>query len=58
MGGAVILVMWPRPPEQTFVPSSYGGSIWNMALIGPAVSEEVCMTYGQRSQSAYTHEPN
>ena len=40
MGMAAILVMWPRPFEQTFVPPSYGVSIWNMSSIGPAVSEE------------------
>ena len=37
---AAILVMWPGPFEQTFVPPSHGGSIWNMTLIGPVVSEE------------------
>ena len=37
---AAILVMWPRPFEQTFVPTSYGVSIWNLSLIGPVVSEE------------------
>ena len=40
MGMAAILVMWPGPFEQTFVPPSQGGSIWNFASIGPAVSEE------------------
>ena len=36
MGMAAILVMWPGPFEQTFVPAS----IWNLSLIGPVVSEE------------------
>ena len=37
---AAILVMWSGPFEQTFVPSSKGGSTWNLASIGPLVSEE------------------
>ena len=40
MGMVAILVMWPEPFEQTFVPLSHGGSIWNVTLIGQAVSEE------------------
>ena len=40
MGMAAILVMWPGQFEQTFVPVSYGVSIWNLSLIGPVVSEE------------------
>ena len=32
--------MWPGPFEQIFVPPSQGGSIWNLASIGPVVSEE------------------
>ena len=40
MGVAAILVMWPRPFEQTFVPPSLWVSIWNMSSIGPVVSEE------------------
>ena len=40
MGMAAILVMWPRPFEQTFVPASLGVSIWKLSLIGPVVSEE------------------
>ena len=40
MGMAAILVMWPEPFEQIFVPPSYGGSIWNLASIGPVASEE------------------
>ena len=40
MGVAAILVMWPGPFEQTFVPASLGVSIWNLSLIGPGVSEE------------------
>ena len=40
MDVAAILVMWPRPCEQTFVPPSHWGSIWNLALIGPAILEK------------------
>ena len=40
MGMPAILVMWPGPFEQTFVPQSHGDSIWNLASIGPVVSEE------------------
>ena len=40
MGMAATLVMWPGPFEQTFVPPSHGDSIWNLASIGPVVSEE------------------
>ena len=38
MGMAAILVMLPGPFEQTFVPPSQRGFIWN--LIGPVVLEE------------------
>ena len=40
MGMAAILFMWPWPFEQTFFPPTHGGSIWNLASIGPVVSEE------------------
>ena len=40
MGMAAILVMWPGPLEQTFIPPSQGGPIWNLASIGPVVSKE------------------
>ena len=40
MGMAAILVMWLGPFEQTFVPPSHGDSIWNLASVGPVVSEE------------------
>ena len=39
-GQTAILVMWPGPFEQTFVPPSHGGSIWNLASNGQAVSKE------------------
>ena len=35
MGMATILVMWPGPFEQTFVPPSHEDSIWNLVSIGP-----------------------
>ena len=37
---AAILAMWRGSFEQTFVPPSQGGSMWNLTLIGPVVSEE------------------
>ena len=40
MGMAAILVIWPEPFEQTFIPPSNGDSIWNLASIGTVVSEE------------------
>ena len=40
MGMAAILVMWPEPFEQFFVPPIPGGYIWNLVTIGPVVSEE------------------
>ena len=40
MGMVAILVLWPGPFEQTFAPPSHGDSIWNLASIGPVVSEE------------------
>ena len=38
MGIAAILVMWPGPFEQTFVPTSHGDFIWFLASISPVVS--------------------
>ena len=35
-----ILVKWPGPVKQTFFPPTHGGSIWNLASIGPVASEE------------------
>ena len=40
MGMAAILVMWPAPFEQFFVPPTPGGYIWNLVTIGPVVLEE------------------
>ena len=40
MGMATILVMWPQPFEYTFAPLSLGGSTWNLASIGQAVSKK------------------
>ena len=45
---AAILVMWLGPYEQTFVPP-YGDPIWELALIGPVVSEEMFKECGQRT---------
>ena len=41
MDVVAILVMWPGPFDQIFVPASYGVSIWNLSLIGPVASEEM-----------------
>ena len=35
-----ILVMWSGPVERTFIPPCKEGSTWNLASIGPVVSEE------------------
>ena len=40
MGMAAILVMWPGPFKQLFVPPIHGGYIWNLGTIGPIVSKE------------------
>ena len=53
MDMAVILIMWPGPFEQTFVPPSHGGSIWNLTLIGQAVSEEKMFKGCGRRRTTY-----
>ena len=40
MGVAAILIIWPEPFEQTFVPASYAVSIWSLTLIDQVVSEK------------------
>ena len=40
MDMAAILVMWPRPFEQTFILPFHEGSTWNLASIGLAISKE------------------
>ena len=40
MDMAARLVIWPGLFEETFVPLSHGDSIWNLASIGPVVSEK------------------
>ena len=55
MGMAAILVMWPGPFEQTFVPPYHGDSIWNLASIGPVVSEEkMFKECGRRTDDGWT----
>ena len=49
MGMAAILFMWPRCPEQTFVPPTHGGSTWNLASVGPAVLEKKIFENGGRT---------
>ena len=53
MGMAAILVMWPGPFEQTFVPLSQEGSTWNLASIGSVVSEE--KMFENVDTPTYTH---
>ena len=48
MGVVAILVMWPISHKQIFVPPSHWGSIWNLALIGPAVLEKKTFENGGR----------
>ena len=48
MGMAAILVMWPGPFEQTFIPPSHGGSIWTLTLIGHAVFEGKMLSVDDR----------
>ena len=52
MGMAAILVMWPGPFELLF-PLSHAGSIWNLTLIGPVVSEEKMFEECGRKTEAY-----
>ena len=49
MGMAAILVMWPGQFEQTFLTPPHGGSIWNLTLIGPVISEEMFKECGRRT---------
>ena len=51
MGVAAILVMCPRPREQTFVRPSHWGSTWNLASIGPAVLEKKIFENGGRTDN-------
>ena len=49
MGVAAILFMWPRPRQQTFVPPSHWGSIWNLAMIGQAILKKIFESGGRRT---------
>ena len=40
MGMAAMLVTWPKPFEQIFIPLSHGVFTWNVASICQAVSNE------------------
>ena len=68
MGMTAILVIWPGLCEQTFDPLSHEDTIWNLASIGPVVSEEKMIkdcgwqTTDRRTAEAYlsyklTNEP-
>ena len=54
MGMVAILVMWQF--EQIFVLLSHGDSIWNLASIGPVVSEEMFKECGRRTDRRRTTE--
>ena len=56
MGVVAILVMWPIPREQTFVPPSHWGSIWNLALTGPSVLEKKIFENGGWTDDGQTTE--
>ena len=52
MGMAATLVIAPGSFEQTFVAPFHGGSIWNLTLIGQAVSEQkMFKEYGRRTDN-------
>ena len=53
MGIAAILVMWPGPVEQTFVPHPMEAP-YEFWLIGPVVSEEMFKTVNTHTHT-YTH---
>ena len=56
MGVAAILVMWPKSPEQTFVPLTHEGSTWNLALIGQVVLEKkIFESGGQMDDRAWLY---
>ena len=40
MGMVTILVLWPKLFEKTYVPTSQGHSIWNLASVGQVVIAE------------------
>ena len=50
-----ILVMWPRPCEQTFIPPSHWGSIWNLASIGQAVLEKIFENGGRTDNGPWLY---
>ena len=54
MGVPAILIMWPRPREQTFVSPTHGGSTWNLALIGQVVLEKKIFENGGRTDDGRT----
>ena len=59
MGMAAIFFIWPGPFEQTFVPPSHGDSKWNLASIGPVVSEEMFKECGRQTDAFLSYKlPN
>ena len=57
MGMAAILVMWSRPCKQTFIPQPYWGSIWNLALTGPAILEKIFEKCGRTDNGQMVNRP-
>ena len=54
MGVAAILVMRSRCHENVFVPPIQGGFTYNLALIGPALSEEKMFEHCERRRRKTT----
>ena len=48
IGVAAILVMWPRCREQNIVSPTQGGSTYNLALVGPVLSEKKIIDHCER----------
>ena len=55
IGVVAILVMWPRPREQTSVPPIPGGSTWNLALIGQVVLEKIFENGGRTDDGPWLY---
>ena len=58
MDMVAILIMWPDVLVKPLFPFAHEGSIWNLALMGPVVSEE--KTYdecGQWTDGRWMKEP-
>ena len=54
MGMVAILVIWPRPHEQTFVPPTHRGTTWNLALTGQVILEKKIFENGRQTDNGRT----